>query len=413
MKSTIIILIVGLCLSCSVLAASEHQHETSLPSSANLSLREVVEKTYERNPQLDVIQARLNHSEALSKSAEGLWASDPSMNISHYNDELMDSDGLQEWEIGMQLPLWLPGQKAARQKTVKLQRSAINASEPALKLEIAGIVRELLWHIALTKNRMSIAEQEWNTVLKLQQDVKKRVELGDLAQFDLILSQQESLSKEASFRIARQEYVHAQHRYDMISGLDILPANFEEVASDDLSITIDHPALKASREKTNFSSAQRDQVVLEKRGNPTLFLGTRHERGTSADGFANAIGLSISIPLGLDTYTNPKLTAAEVDLSENRSQMEIIYRELNIAIQDASRERNAILDQYEFARRQNGLSKRNLALSRKAFSLGETSLLELIRIQAQAFAVERNMHQKHLEVGLHTARLNQAKGIIP
>ena len=199
----------------------------------------------------------------------------------------------------------------------------------------------------------------------------------------------------------------------MISGLNRLPANFEEVASDDLSITTDHPALNASREKTNFSSAQRDQIVLEKRGNPTLFLGTRHERGISSEGFANAIGLSINIPLGLDTYTNPKLTAAEVELSKNRSQMEIIYRELNIAIQDAIRELNAILEQYDFSRRQYELSKINLALSRKAFSLGESSLLELIRIQAQAFSVERNMHQKHLEVGLHNARLNQAKGIIP
>ena len=273
MKSTIISLIIGLCLSRSVLAASDHQHETALPSSVNLSLREVVEKTYERNPQLEVIKARLNHSEALIKSAEGLWASDPSMNISHYNDELIDSDGLQEWEIGMELPLWLPGQKVARQKTVKLQRLAINASEPALKLEIAGIVRELLWHIALTKNRMTIAEQEWNIVLKLQQDVKKRVELGDLAQSDLILSQQESLSKEAAFRIARQEYVHAQHRYDMISGLNTLPANFEEETSDDLSLTIEHPALKASREKTNFSSAQRDQIMLEKRGMRSALQG--------------------------------------------------------------------------------------------------------------------------------------------
>jgi len=52
-------------------------------------------------------------------------------------------------------------------------------------------------------------------------------------------------------------------------------------------------------------------------------------------------------------------------------------------------------------------------MSHKAFSLGETGLIELIRIQAQAFAAERNMHQKHLQVGLHTARLNQAKGIIP
>lgn len=144
-----------------------------------------------------------------------------------------------------------------------------------------------------------------------------------------------------------------------------------------------------------------------------MFIGTRHERGMSSDSFANAIGLNFSIPLGLSSHTTPKLTAAEINLSENRSQMEALHLELNIAIQDASRELSSVIGQYEFAHRQNELSKRNLAMSRKAFSLGESSLLDMIRIQAQAFAAERTMHQKQLEVGLYTARLNQAKGLIP
>ena len=413
MKFKISILIIGLSISMLVLAETEHDHEAPLLISDDLSLHDVVEKTYQRNPQLEVMQARLKHVDALGIRSQSLWASDPSFSINHYNDVVTGSDGLQEWEIGMQLPIWLPGQKEARQKTVEQNRSIITASEPALKLEIAGVVRELLWSIALTKNRMSVAEQEWNVVKKLEKDVNKRVELGDLAQSDMILAQQESLSKEAAWRIADQEYRHAQHRYDMITGLNALPANFEEITTNDLSISFDHPSLKESNEKVNYSAAQRDQVMLEKSGNPSLFVGTRHERGTSNDGFDNAIGLSLSIPLGLTSHTTPKITAAEVDLSENRSQMEILHRELNILIQDASRELSATVEQYEFARRQNELSKRNLAMSRKAFSLGETGLIELIRIQAQAFAAERNMHQKHLEVGLQTARLNQAKGIIP
>lgn len=413
MKFKISMLIIGLSISMSVLSETDHAHDAPLLTSNDLSLHDVVEKTYQRNPRLEVMQARLKHVNALNISSQSLWASDPSFRVNHYNDVLTGSDGLQEWEVGMELPIWLPGQKAARQKTVEQNRSIITASEPALKLEIAGIVRELLWSIALTKNRMSVAEQEWDVVKKLEEDVNKRVELGDLAQSDMILAQQESLSKEAAWRIAEQEYRHAQHRYDMITGLNALPANFEEITTNDLSITLDHPALKESNEKVNYSTAQRDQVMLEKSGNPSLFVGTRHERGTSNDGFDNAIGLSLSIPLGLTSHTTPKITAAEVDLSENRSQMEILHRELNMLIQDASRELSATIEQYEFARRQNELSKRNLAMSRKAFSLGETGLIELIRIQAQAFAAERNMHQKHLEVGLQTARLNQAKGIIP
>ncbi len=415
MKINITSLVAVLFLSMPALIAAEtaHKHESPLTISAGLSLHEVVEMTYQRNPQLEVMQARLKHVDALSKTTQSLWSSDPAFTVSHYNDLIIDNDGLQEWEVGMDLPLWLPGQKAARQKTIDQQRSVVNASEPALKLQLAGIVREILWNIELSKNQMMIAEQEWEVVKKLEQDVNKRVELGDLAQSDLILTQQESLSKEAAWRKARQEYRHAQHRYDMITGLKVLPENFEEMASDDLSISMEHPALKEAHKKVTHSMNQRDQMMLEKRGSPSLFVGSRHERGNSDEGFANSIGLSFSMPLGLAAQTTPKVTAAEVDLTENRSQMEILHRELNIAIQDASRELIATKEQYDFAQRQNELSKKNLAMSHKAFSLGESSLIELIRIQAQAFATERNMHQKQLEVGLQTARLNQAKGIIP
>jgi outer membrane protein TolC len=413
MKLTITNMVFGLCLSMPVLAEIDHLHETSLAISADLTLHEVVERTYQRNPQLELMQARLTHVDALSRRAQSLWASDPAFSMSHYNDKLMDNDGAQEWVVGLDMPIWLPGQKAARQKSAEQQRLVINSSEPALKLHIAGIVRELLWSIALTKNRVSIAEQEWEVVRKLEQDVNKRVELGDLAQSDQILAQQESLSKEAAWRIARQEYRHAQHRYDMITGLNELPEIFEEMSNDDLSITIDHPTLRESYEKVTHSTALRDQVMIEKRENPSLFLGTRHERDTSDEGFDNAISFSLNIPLGLNSHTRPKITAAQVELTENRSQMEILHRQLNVAIQDASRELSATRDQYDFAQRQNELTKKHLTMSHKAFSLGETGLIEFIRIQAQAFAAERNMHQKHLQVGLHIARLNQTKGIIP
>ena len=413
MKINTTSLILALCLPCIVMAEADHRHESPLTVSADLTLHEVVEKTYQRNPQIEVMHARLKHVDALSQSTQSLLSGDPAFSVSHYNDLIIDNDGSQEWEVGVDLPLWLPGQKAARQKSVDQQRLLVNASEPALKLQLAGIVREMLWNIELSKNQMMVAKQEWKVVKKLEQDVKKRVELGDLARSDLILTQQESLSKEAAWRKARQEYRHAQHHYDVITGLDVLPEHFEETASGDLSISIDHPALKEAHEKVSQSTAQRDQVILEKRGNPSLFVGSRHERGNSDEEFADAFGLSFSMPFGLAAHTTPKVTAAEVDLTENRSQMEILHRKLNMAIQDANLELIATKEQYDFAQRQNELSKKNLAMSQKAFSLGESSLIELIRIQAQAFAVERDMHQKQLEVGLQTARLNQAKGIIP
>lgn len=419
MKLKMTMLIVGLCQSMLVFAQGEqetnigHLHESPLIIAADLSLNEVVEKTFQRNPQLMVLQARLQHADALRNKAQSLWADDPSVTIGHYSDRVHASEGLQEWEAGVDFPIWLPGQREARRQASERQRQLVGSSESSLKLHLAGIVREILWDISLRRNQVSVAEQEWNVVKKLEKDVKKRVELGDLARSDLILSQQESLSKEAAWRVAYQEYRHAQHRYDMVTGLSMLPKNIEEPVIKDLTINMDHPLLKESHDKVVKSTVERDLMIIEKRDNPSLFLGSRREKGASNEDYVDAIGISLNIPFGLESHSQPKLTKAEVSLSESRSQMEILHRELKMAIQDASRELSATTEQYGFAKRQNELSKKNLDMSRKAFALGETSLLELIRVQSQAFTIDRHMHQKHLEMGLQTARLNQAKGMIP
>ena len=204
MKFKMTMVIVGLCQSMFVFAQSEqvstvdHAHTTPLLTSDKLSLRDVVEKTFQRNPQLAVLQARLQHANALRNQAKSFWSDDPSFTLSHYSDRVNANEGLQEWEAGLNLPLWLPGQRDARLKTSERQQKLVDASRPALKLYLAGIVREIVWDISLRKNQMSVAKEEWSVVKKLEKDVKKRVELGDLARSDLILSQQESLSKEAS-----------------------------------------------------------------------------------------------------------------------------------------------------------------------------------------------------------------------
>ncbi len=416
-KFSLTCLLIMFYLPPSVLAETEttvdHRHVLPLPVSADLNLHDVVEATYQRNPRLQVIEARLRHISSLERQSESLWVEDPAFSLGHYNDLIMDNDGLQEWEVGLEMPLWLPGQKAAQKRTIERQRRAIDSSVPALKLQLASIVREILWDIALRKNQLVVARQEWEVTRKLEQDVEKRVSLGDLAQSDLILAQQESLAKEAAFQRAKQEYHHSQHRYDMITGLDVLPAVFEEVMSPDLTIDTDHPGLKVLKDVVDSSHALRDQTRIERRGNPTLFVGTRHERGNSEEGFANAIGMRINIPLGLASQTMPKITAAEIAVAENQSAFELRHRQLNIEIQDVYRELMATKEQYEFAQRQRDLTSQNLSMSQKAFALGESSLIDLIRIQALAFAAERNMHQKKLEVGRLTARLNQARGIIP
>lgn len=49
----------------------------------------------------------------------------------------------------MELPLWPPGQRGARQFVAGRAVASVSASSAALQLTVAGLVREALWDIAL------------------------------------------------------------------------------------------------------------------------------------------------------------------------------------------------------------------------------------------------------------------------
>jgi outer membrane protein, heavy metal efflux system len=67
----------------------------------------------------------------------------------------------------------------------------------------------------------------------------------------------------------------------------------------------------------------------------------------------------------------------------------------------------------ELAVQQSELAQENLRLGRKAFELGETDLVGLLRVQGLAFVAQRNREQRSLELNLNVARYNQAAGELP
>jgi len=50
-------------------------------------------------------------------------------------------------------------------------------------------------------------------------------------------------------------------------------------------------------------------------------------------------------------------------------------------------------------------------LTVSAFRAGEVDLVELLRVKARAFVVERNLHLHQLQLQREISRLNQAAGV--
>lgn len=393
--------------------ASVQRTRAGSRASVSINLREAVGRALARNPTRVVLIARLEESKALTRQAESFWAGDPSFALRHQNDAIGDQDGLREWEWGVELPLWLPGQKGARQAVAQEAAAAASASGSALALAVAGLVREALWDVALRENQAAIASRERDTAAQLEGDVGKRVRLGDLARADLILAQQETLARRAAELRARGEHANARHRYAALTGLEILPDTYREQPARARTVGDHHPLLAEASAAVARALAERNQVRGERYASPTLTVGTRHEREASEADYANGFGAILTVPLGLASQRAPALARAELSLAEAQGSREALRRRLALAAEEAARDLETVRAELAVAERQHALAQENLGLARRSFALGESDLVSLMRIQALAFGAERGFRQKGLELGLAIARLNQAMGVVP
>lgn len=406
--------VLALCVAGRIMAAAgDTDPQFTLPESTNLSLAAVVETTYQRNPTLQVLQARLDQAAAIRRQANSLIADDAALQVRHNTGQVGNAEGLREWEWGIELPIWLPGQREARRKVAEQRQQSVSTSERALRLTIAGQVRNLLWTLHINRNRVQYTHRAWLTAEDLQQDVARRVKAGELAHLDLVLARQETLDRQDAFQQADATLQRDYHRYRILTGLDRLPAEFRETQSPAREVDGQHPALADAMAAVAAEEAVHRRVLSERRANPTVTVGTRHERADAAAGYENTLGIILRVPLGLPSQSAPRIAASATVLAESRTERDLLKRRLDMELQAARDELAASRTALEVARTQDRLALENLALIRRSFDLGESNLFHLLQVQGRAFEAELKLHQRTIELQADIARYNQAAGIIP
>jgi len=384
-----------------------------LEADAQLTLGSVVEKAFQRNPRYQLLEAGATAVESRFIQARGVLPAAPAVALRHQNDKIGSGRKLQEWEAAVELPVWMPGQRSARQAVANDAEVNLTASRGSLMLDLAGRIRESVWDIALKAEDSDLAGQRYETARALQQDVEKRWKAGELAKTDLMLAQNETLQAEALWRRAQAEVKHAEHRYWLISGFKALPSSAEEPLSSLDRITEVHPALAEAEAKIRLARGERQLTQVEKRENPQLIVNARHERGAFDSAFDNSVGFAVRIPLESDVRSAPQLANSEMALAKAQSERDQLTLDLEAALHEAEHNLESIRDELKIVEEQYRLAQANLELARKAFSLGESDLVNLLRIQALAQEAEKSLRQRQIQLKLSIARYNQAVGVLP
>ena len=383
------------------------------PALASPSLAQMLEAALSRNPGIELADAERSIGDALRRKSEQPFAGDPAANVKYQSDALGSDHGYREWEGGIEMPLWLPGQadSYAREATRTDQVSDVLRS--AKRLEIAGEVRDRLWSAEIARGEAVQAEAGVTAAKELYADVQRRVDAGELPRTDLLLAEKAVLEREEIALLAQTRFEQAQQSFSYYTGLD-LPSNpREETPHREKTLNPEHPLLLLSRGRVDQARARRERVNAERHAGPSLWLGGKTTKAVAGSEYESSVGVEISMPFGTGAHAAPALAEAESSLTQAQVDDAGARRDLEDrlaeALFDLARTEAAI----EQAGKRNRLADESLKLNKRAFSLGETDLIHLLQAQADALAARHDLEIRRLERAHAIARLNQAQGVIP
>lgn len=406
-------LLLTTCVALSLSYACNAEELIKLQRNHQLTLTEVVRLSILRSPKQAEIQAGKGLVNAKNIQANSFLPNAPAVSAGLQNDAVGSNRNLSQWEVGLDLPIWLPGQKIARTTLAQGAQTELDKTSANLSLDIAGQVRDAVWSLGMAINEAELQDARHKAAQDLLADVEKRWKAGELAKTDVMLAQNGTLLAKAALIKANAEVKHAEHRYWILTGLKELPNTFEEPLNSKEMIDDSHPWLAESAAKIEIANHHRSLSAIEQRENPQVMLNVRHERGAFDSLYNDSVGVAIRVPLDAKVRSAPMMANAEMAIAQAISEHEQRQRLLESAFHEAQHNLEVIREEIEILQAQHKLSQESLQLAKKSFALGESDLIDLLRIQATAYESERALKSRQTQMQWHIARYNQAIGVLP
>jgi outer membrane protein, heavy metal efflux system len=382
------------------------------PVWADATLRDAVERAWERQPAYQVQSARADEFAAKRAAAQALFPEAPSLFVDNRNDRLNRNEGQREWEAGIAMPLWLPGEQGRQAAIVSAERDQYDTALSATKLKVAGDVRDAYWQARLAENELALARRKVEDAAAIAADVDRRVKAGDLARVDLNQAKAAELLARGALAEAEVKVFRARQGFDVLTGLSTLPSGDETPSAQAVALD-DHPLLASLQRAVATARAKLSQATQSLRNNPELELGMRRERNTFGDAYANSIELRFRLPFATDARNRPRITAANAELIEALAAFGVERIRIAAEVEAARRELDQTRAVMQLTETRFTLAADTQRLLAKAFALGELDLVSRLRAENERFESELNFTRATLEAARAVARLNQALGVLP
>lgn len=378
---------------------------------ASIDLRGLLDAAWAQSRAASVFEQRKQSLMDKSAISKQLFPSSAEVGGAFDSDAPFKNEGKREYELRIETPVWLPGQRSALALEGGAEMSLLLADERFLRWQLAGKVRELYWSVMVARNDLKLAERKQQFSEKLVSNVLKRVTAGELAEIDLLLSKQKNLAAESEFLSATQSLSKSQLLFNGLTGMD---APEDWLSETEQSVQLEaHPLLISIAEQLELSRAHLVKIRNQKREAPRIGLGLRRERDDRDEHYQNSVGIEFSLPLENKTVNKSVFSNA----SAERISIEVRYylekQKLTKSIQIAEQAVSHAKKSHEIAERLKKLAVQHHNLMVSAFNVGEVGLRELLLVQNDSDRAVESSARQRVEVARAISRFNQEQGSLP
>ena len=381
---------------------------------APATLAQAVEAAWQRTQAGAAVQAQQLRADAERKAAASYLAASPALSLSQRSDRWQNKRGVQENEVGIALPLWLPGQREARQAAAESEAALAAQGAQVARLRLAGQLRELAWSLAGLRAEAANARAQRSYLQALAADVERRVKAGDLARSDALAAQGESLAAGAELDAAEQRFAAERQRWTALTGLDAdVDLAEPDVPEADPLDQDRHPLLA---QQSMAADAARRRLEVSRRDvaeAPELSVGYRSERDARGQPSQGSMVLALRLPFGTAVRNEPLRAVAQGALDEALAEQTRTRLELAAELAIARDAERAADRQAALQRDRSALLRQRAVLLDKSFRAGETALPELLLAVQAAAQADAALARQQAAQGNARARLLQASGVLP
>ena len=402
-------------LSCWVLSALAQGSDAAAPAGV-ASLKEIFEPAWQRQPEARALQSRRDAAQAQAKAAGLLSPKAPSLEISQRSDQATGNNGAREAEIGIAVPLWLPGQRTASNDLAQAEISFVERRLLASQLRLASSVRDAWWSWQRARVDVELAREQLANARRLAADVARRMQAGDLARSDQHQAEGAVAAAEAIAAQAQAASAVALAQLTALTGGLAPPESAHNEMGEPSPApapSARHPLIAELEDRIAVAERTAGLISTQKRSNPELMVATTWNRGAFGERYGQTVLIGIRVPFGEGPRYDARVATAQAEAIEVQTQL-ILERDRIQADQRgaASRVEGARI-QLDAAQRRAKLARESRGFFDKSFRLGETDLPTRLRIETEAVEAERQEARSRIDLATAISAWRQSLGLLP